>query len=239
MRTIPHERRVLAESLWADTANAAPDRPALAGKGTADCVVIGAGFTGLSAALHAAEAGQDVVLLDAQTPGWGASGRNGGQVNPGLKYGPMDLARKFGDDLGARMTQLSGRGGDMVFDLIAKHGITCDASREGWIRAAHTRKALCELQAVASEWRGIGEPVDDLDAAEIAHLLGTDAYVGGIIDRRGGNIHPLNYALGLADAAERAGARIPAARWLRVMCWSAPMPIPAALPIRWGSQSYP
>lgn len=208
MPVIAHERQVLAESLWADTANDAPDRPALSGQATADCVVIGAGFTGLSAALHAAVAGQDVVLLDAQTPGWGASGRNGGQVNPGLKYGPKDLARKFGDDLGARMTRLSGRGGDLVFDLIAKHGIACDASRVGWIRAAHTRKALCELQAVASEWRGIGEPVDDLDAAEIAHLLGTDAYVGGIIDRRGGNIHPLNYALGLADAAERAGARI-------------------------------
>jgi len=208
MPVIAHERQVLAESLWAETANDAPDRPALAGPVTADCVVIGAGFTGLSAALHAAEAGLDVVVLEAQTPGWGASGRNGGQVNPGLKYGPKDLVQKFGDDLGSRMTRLSGSGADLVFDLIAKHGIACDATRTGWIRLAHTAKALAELSDVATQWRESGAAVDDLGAAETAELLGTDAYVGGIIDRRGGNLHPLNYALGLAAAAERAGTRI-------------------------------
>lgn len=208
MPPIPHERRVLAESLWAHTANPAPERPALAGQLTADCVVIGAGFTGLSAALHVAEAGQGVVLLDAHAPGWGASGRNGGQVNPGLKDGPGALARKFGAVRGTRITRLAGSGGDLVFDLIAKHGIDCDAVRVGWIRAAHTPRALGALQAVAAEWRATGAPVDDLDAEETKHLLGTAGYVGGTIDRRGGNLHPLNYALGLADAAERAGARI-------------------------------
>ena len=208
MAPIPHERGVLARSLWADTAHPAPDRPALAGNVTADCVVIGAGFTGLSAALHLAEAGRDVVLLDAHAPGWGASGRNGGQVNPGLKDGPGALVRRFGADLGGRMTRLSGGAADLVFGLIAKHGIACDAARVGWIRAAHTRKALGTLRAVAAEWRATGAPVDDLDAAEMERLLGTSGYVGGIVDRRGGNLHPLNYALGLADAAERAGARI-------------------------------
>jgi glycine/D-amino acid oxidase-like deaminating enzyme len=208
MPPIPHERHVLAQSLWTDTANSAPDRSALDGNVTADCLVIGAGFTGLSAALHLAEAGRDIVLLDAHTPGWGASGRNGGQVNPGLKDGPGSLARRFGADLGGRMTRLSGGSGDLVFDLIERHGIDCDATRVGWIRAAHTRKALGELRSVAAEWREVGAKVDDLDADEIESLLGTDCYVGGIIDRRGGNLHPLNYALGLADAAERAGARI-------------------------------
>lgn len=208
MPPIPNERRVLAQSLWADTANPAPHRAALTGEATADCVVIGAGFTGLSAALHLAEAGREVVVLDAQAPGWGASGRNGGQVNPGLKDGPDALAKRFGADLGGRMTRLSGGSGGLVFDLIARHGIQCDATRVGWIRAAHTPKALVSLRGLAAEWRATGAPVEDLDAGETERLLGTGAYVGGIIDRRGGNLHPLNYALGLADAAERAGARI-------------------------------
>ena len=208
MPPIAHERGVLAQSLWTDTANPAPPRPALTGDATADCVVIGGGFTGLSAALHLAEAGRDVVLLEAETPGWGASGRNGGQVNPGLKDGPAALAARFGADLGGRMARLSGAGGDLVFDLIEKHGIACDAARVGWIRAAHTPGALAGLRAVAAEWRAMGAPVDDLDAAEMERLLGTRDYVGGIIDRRGGNLHPLNYALGLAEAAERAGARL-------------------------------
>ena len=208
MPPIAQERSVLAGSLWADTANPAPSRPVLAGNATADCLVIGAGFTGLSAALHLAEAGRDVVLLDARSPGWGASGRNGGQVNPGLKDGPDALAARFGADLGGRMARLSGGGGDLVFDLIERHGIACDAARVGWIRAAHTPRALAGLRAVAAEWRAMGAPVDDLDAVEMARLLGTGDYVGGIIDRRGGNLHPLNYALGLAQAAERAGARL-------------------------------
>jgi len=208
MPPIAHERTVLAHSLWADTANPSPPRPALSGAVRADCVMIGGGFTGLSAALHLAEAGQDVVLLEAETVGWGASGRNGGQVNPGLKDGPAALAARFGADLGGRMTRLSGAGGDLVFDLIEKHKIRCDACRVGWIRAAHTRKALASLHAVAAEWRVTGAPVDDLGAVDMQRLLGAPGYVGGIIDRRGGNLHPLNYALGLADAAERAGARL-------------------------------
>jgi glycine/D-amino acid oxidase-like deaminating enzyme len=208
MPLLAHERPVLAHSLWADTANPSPPHPALSGVVQADCVVIGGGFTGLSAALHLAETGQDVVLLEAETVGWGASGRNGGQVNPGLKDGPGALVRRFGADLGGRMARLSGAGGDLVFDLIEKHAIRCDARRVGWIRAAHTPKALAGLHALAAEWSAMGAPVDDLDVTEMQRLLGARGYVGGIIDRRGGNLHPLNYALGLADAAERAGARL-------------------------------
>jgi glycine/D-amino acid oxidase-like deaminating enzyme len=208
MTTIAHERAVLANSLWAATANPSPPRPALQGPVAAETVVIGAGFTGLSAALHLAEAGREVVVLDAEYPGWGASGRNGGQVNPGLKLGRLALVHRYGADLGRRMTDLSGGGGDLVFSLIRTHGIACDAARVGWLRPAHTRRALAALRSVAAEWREAGAPVDDLDAAELERLLGARGYVGGIIDRRGGNLHPLNYTLGLAAAAERAGARL-------------------------------
>lgn len=205
---IQNERKPLANSLWSATANPAPARPALSGSAEADTVIIGGGFTGLSAAVHLAEAGQSVVLLEAETPGWGASGRNGGQVNPGLKANPEETEARFGEDLGKRMVALSGGAGKLVFDLIAKHNIQCDAQNCGWIRSATNAKTLNDLQIIGRQWRARDHAVDEVDAKEMAHLLGYDGYVGGVIDRRGGNIHPLNFALGLAAAAEKAGARI-------------------------------
>lgn len=208
MAEITHERPVLARSLWTATANAASERPPLRGSAEADVVVIGGGYTGLSAALHLAEAGRSVVLLEAEQPGWGASGRNGGQVNPGLKADPDEIEARFGPDFGPRMVAMSGGCGDLVFDLIARHGIACDAARVGWIRAATTPRAMRALHDVGRQWQARGAAVEPLDATETAQLLGTRAYVGGLIDRRGGNLHPLNYALGLAAAAEGEGARL-------------------------------
>ena len=205
---IPNERPVIANSLWTATANRVPDYPALSGNHTADVAVIGGGFTGLSAALHLAEAGVAVTLIEAQQPGWGASGRNGGQVNVGPKDRPSTVIAKFGQERGARMLALTGNAADLVFDLIARHGIQCDAIRPGWLRAAHTDKTLRELHQLAREWQDMGADVVPLDRAEMAHLTGTDAYLGGLIDTRGGNLHPLNFALGLAEAAERQGATL-------------------------------
>ncbi len=205
---IANERPVIANSLWSATANPAPDCPPLTGDTQADVAIVGGGFTGLSAALHLAGAGQSVLLLEAETPGWGASGRNGGQVNPGLKEGPDRLEAIFGADMGTRMTRLSGGGGDLVFDLIRRHDIRCDAHQVGWIRASHNATTHAELQTLGDQWQRRDRPVEVLDAQEVARLLGTDAYNGGLIDRSGGNLHPLNYALGLADAAIAAGARI-------------------------------
>jgi len=206
--SIAHERAALADSLWTATAGPLPDCPPLTGEAEADVAVVGGGFTGLSAALHLAEAGRRVVLVEAETPGWGASGRNGGQVNPGLKLDPEALIARYGPDLGRRMLARTAASGELVFDLIARHGIDCDANPCGWIRAAHTEKARAKLDETARQWRAHGGAVDPLDAVEMERLLGTRAYVGGVIDRRGGNLHPLNYALGLAHAAVRAGARL-------------------------------
>jgi len=205
---IANEREPLADSLWSATANASIDRPPLTADSEADVVIVGGGFTGLSAALHLAERGRSVVLLEAEQPGWGASGRNGGQVNPGLKHPPAELRARFGKDMGDRMTDLSGGAGDLVFDMIERYDIRCDAQRTGWIRAAVTPKDLAVLEETGRQWRACGAEMEPLDAAEAADLLGTRVYAGGLIDRRGGNLHPLNYALGLADAAERAGARL-------------------------------
>ncbi len=208
MARIANERPALANSLWTATANDSPDRPALHGPAEADTVIVGGGFTGLSAALHLAEAGQSVIVLDAETPGWGASGRNGGQVNPGLKPNPDDLVARFGDDLGGRMARRWGNGGPLLFSLIEKHGIQCDAAPVGFLRSATSEKTLAGLREVARQWRAHGAEYDEVSRQEMADMVGADAYIGGVIDRRGGNIHPLNYALGLADAAERAGAVI-------------------------------
>ena len=204
---IAREREVLANSLWSATANATPERPALEGAAEADTVIVGAGFTGLSAALHLAEAGQRVIVLEANTPGWGASGRNGGQVNPGLKDDPATIEAKYGE-LGKRMVARSGSGGALVFDLIRRHGISCDAANVGWVRAATNARTLAALQETGRQWRERGHDVPDLTRAEMERLIGCGTYVGGVLDRRGGNLHPLNFALGLADAAERAGAKI-------------------------------
>ncbi|MEM6577070.1 MAG: FAD-binding oxidoreductase [Pseudomonadota bacterium] len=205
---IPNERPVIANSLWTATANRVPDYPVLAGDHTADVAVIGGGFTGLSAALHLAEAGVSVSLIEAQQPGWGASGRNGGQINVGPKDTPSAVIAKFGREMGERILALTGQAGDLVFDLIERHGIQCDAIRPGWLRAAHTEKTLRELHQLAAEWQELGADVVPLDRAEMARMTGTDSYLGGLIDNRGGNLQPLNFALGLADAAERKGATL-------------------------------
>ncbi|MDU8943643.1 NAD(P)/FAD-dependent oxidoreductase [Ovoidimarina sediminis] len=205
---IVNERPVIANSLWTATANQPAPRPAVEGEVRADVAVIGAGFTGLSAALHLAEAGVSVAAADAQHPGWGASGRNGGQINVGLKDGPAGIRAKFGEDWGGRMIRMAGEAGDLVFDLIARHNIACEATRPGWLRAAHTPKTLKGLHALAAEWDDHGGGMDVLSRDRMAALTGTDAYQGGVIDRRGGVLHPLNYALGLAAAAEAQGARL-------------------------------
>ncbi|GHF57001.1 NAD(P)/FAD-dependent oxidoreductase [Seohaeicola zhoushanensis] len=205
---IANEIPVIADSLWSATANPAPDCPPLVTETDADVVVIGGGYTGLSAALRLAEAGRSVALLEAESPGWGASGRNGGQVNPGLKEDPEAIEARFGAEMGARMVRASGEAGQAVFDLIDRLGIRCDPVRAGWIRAAHNGRALEALRETARQWQARGAPLRMLDREEIAAMIGTGVYCGGLIDPRGGNLHPLNYALGLAMAAQAAGARI-------------------------------
>lgn len=142
---IQNEEPVIANSLWSATANPSAPCPELQADVSADVAIVGAGFTGLSAALHLAQMGRSVVVLEAQTPGWGASGRNGGQVNPGLIEAPNDAIVRFGPEMGQRMIRLSGQAGQLVFDLIAEHHIQCDARPVGWLRAAHNSTGMQSL----------------------------------------------------------------------------------------------
>src|SRR5262247_670915 len=126
--------RALPKSLWAATATSPTSYPPLRGEVRADCVIVGGGFTGLSTALHLAERGIGAVLLEANEPGWGASGRNGGKVIPGLKLDPSELRAKYGEERGRRLTTTVGATADLVFNLIEQHGIACNARRNGWIQ---------------------------------------------------------------------------------------------------------
>jgi glycine/D-amino acid oxidase-like deaminating enzyme len=198
----------LSPSLWAATAPPAADTPALAAPVRADICVIGGGYCGLSAALHLAEQGADTVVLDAREPGWGASGRNGGQVIPGLKYDPAELKAKFGEEHGRRLVEFAGRTADTVFDLIDRHAMDVPHVRAGWIQGAHTEAGLGEVARRAEQWAAWGASTELLAREAGARKLGTASYLGGWVDRRGGAIQPLAFARGLVRAALAAGARI-------------------------------
>jgi len=195
-------------SLWAATAEPGPTAPPLTGPAEADVAVVGGGFTGLSAALHLAEAGKGVVVLEAAEPGWGASGRNGGQVNPGWKVLPSEIKARFGSERGERVVRMAGATCDLVFDLIERFGIPCDALRPGFLQAAYGARGRQAQANWAREWSAHGAEVELLDRRAFAEFIGTDGYDGGLRDARGGNLQPLSYARGLAKAAVGLGARL-------------------------------
>lgn len=195
-------------SLWAATAAAGPELTSLSGALRARVTIVGGGYTGLSAALHLAEAGHEAIVLEAADIGERASGLNGGQVIPGVKYDPDALEEMFGVERGSVLVETVARGPDLVFDLIRRYGIACDAARTGWIQPATSESALETLHARVEQWSRRGAPVELLSRAETERLTGSRRYCGGWIDRRAGTVQPLSYVRGLASAAQRAGSRI-------------------------------
>jgi glycine/D-amino acid oxidase-like deaminating enzyme len=162
----------------------------------------------LSTALHLSESGANVAVIDAAEPGWGASGRNGGQIIPGFKAERTILVRTLGAENGNRLFAWSGEFADFTLQLIRRRGIECQASRSGWIQPAHSYKSLEAYRVRVDEWGSLGAQVRVIDAKETERLLGTTWYKGAYIDPRGGRLHPLNYARGLAKAAQKNGARV-------------------------------
>jgi len=194
--------------LWGRTAPKAPDTSRLEGEAKADVAIVGGGFTGLSAALHLAEAGVSVRVLEAGDVGFGASGRNAGLVNAGMWTMPDDVVAALGAEHGERILQLLGGGPSYVFDLVRKHGMDCEAVHRGTLHCAVGSEGLRELEQRERQWQARGAPVKLLDRQETARRIGTMAYEGALLDMRAGTIQPLAYARGLAAAALGAGALI-------------------------------
>jgi len=193
---------------YTESALPAPRTETLAGPIAADIAIIGGGFTGLSAAVHAAEAGLRAVVLEANEIGWGSSGRNQGQVVPALKQEHDHAIRTFGRERGERLMSAAGDGPDLVYGLIERLGIPCNPIRKGIVAAAHSRAALEQMRRRTEFWQARGAPVEMYERDAAADLIGSDLYFGASLDKRGGTINALSYVRGLAGAAMRMGARI-------------------------------
>lgn len=192
-------------SYYAATANPAPSRPALDGDVQCDVAVVGGGYTGLSTALALARRGRSVRLVEANRIGWGASGRNGGQAIQGLRRSAAELAELFGDPQARALLAVAIAARDHFWSVA--EGIGCDA-RHGHLVAAARPRDMAALAAEAEAFRRLtGEDSLRLQTtAEVAAAVGSGVYHGGLFDAGSGHVHPLNLALGLAAAAERAGA---------------------------------
>ena len=197
-----------SHGLWERTAPPAPPTGVLSGELLADVLVIGAGFTGLSAALHLAECGRRVVVLEAAEIGFGGSGRNVGLVNAGLWVMPDDVPGMLGLVHGERLLTSLGHAPQVVYDLVARHAIACEINPVGTLHCAVGPKGMADITARATQWQRRGADVELLDRAAAASLIGSDAYTGALLDRRAGTIQPLAYVRGLAAAAMGAGAMI-------------------------------
>ncbi|MGL5361771.1 MAG: NAD(P)/FAD-dependent oxidoreductase [Bosea sp. (in: a-proteobacteria)] len=194
--------------LWGATAEPAPLTEALPGDRDADVAIVGAGYTGLSTALHLADLGISAICIDSQGPGFGASGRNGGQVLPGFKLYPDQLIAKYGEVRGRAMAAFGAGIADMLFALVGRHGIACDARQTGWVHAGHHVSKLAEQRWKHDQWASRGANVQWLDRVAIAQEVGSQVYEGGWLDRRAGTVQPLSFARGLARVAMAKGAVI-------------------------------
>lgn len=196
-------------TLWHATTAQPPPRPAPDAGAQADVAIIGGGFLGLSCALHLAQAGLSVRLLEARRIGSGASGRNAGFVVPHFsRADPAMIRARLGQTQGAALLALLASGGEMVFDLARHAGLGPQAEPVGWLQPAHSAQMARALQARVRDWQALGRPVEWLDARAMQARSGMRVYHGALRDASGGMINPLAYALGLARLAEKAGAHL-------------------------------
>ena len=195
-------------SLWAATAPAAPVLDSLEGDTTSDVVVVGAGFTGLSTAIHLREMGVSVTVVEAAEPGWGASGRNNGQVIPTLAgHDPSAMVKRHGA-AGERFNAVLQDSARYLFETVARYGIAAEAEQAGWVQPVHSPGRMKIAEKRVKEWSALGAPVELLDREQTARMLGSQAWFGGFWNRTGGHINPLALARGLAETAVRLGAVI-------------------------------
>ena len=198
-----------ADSYYAASSLPQPEHPVLAGEVLADVCVVGGGFSGLNTALELAQRGLNVVLLEARKIGWGASGRNGGQLIRGVGHGLDQFSNILGQD-GVRQMKLMGlEAVEIVRQRVEQYQIDCDLTW-GYCDLANKPKDLQGFAEEAQELQDLGyrHPTRLLQAHEMHSVVGSDRYVGGLIDMGSGHLHPLNLALGEAQAAQQLGVRL-------------------------------
>lgn len=200
---------VYPSSYYAATAKPLPRFPALDGDAKTEICVVGAGYTGLSAALHLAQRGKKVVLIDAQRVGWGASGRNGGQMGTGQRLDQITLEKMLGSAHAHQLWDIAEGAKALVRDLVARHEIDCGL-KPGIIYADHKARFVPGTQAYVEHLQKHYnyDKISFLNRAETADAIGTDVYYGASLDWGAGHLHPLNFAFGLAGAAHDAGVTI-------------------------------
>ncbi len=194
--------------LWSESARDCPATVPLEGTKSCDVVIIGAGYTGLSTALHLAEQGVRVCIVEAREIGHGGSGRNVGLVNAGLWLDYDQITEQLGEAVGSGLIDTLEQAPAAVFELIEKHHISCQAIRKGTLNCAHSHAALHRLVNRAASRKALGSDIEILDAEQTARRTGTEYFSGALLDRLAGTIQPLAYAYGLARAAVAAGAQI-------------------------------
>ncbi len=196
------------DSLWAAMTPSGPELPELTGTQQADVIVIGGGFTGLSTALHLREAGVDVAIVEAAEPGWGASGRNNGQVIPTLsRPDPEDIVAKHGE-AGERFVGMLRDSASYLFDVTRRYNIDAEGEQAGWVQPVHSPGRIKIAERRVRQWSKFGAPVELLSREQTRDMLGSDAWFGGFWNKTGGHINPLALARGLARTVLGLGARI-------------------------------
>jgi len=203
-----HQKQEHTKSYYAATTNEVTDYPVLEGAVSVDICVVGAGFTGVATALTLAERGFSVALVEANRVGWGASGRNGGQLINGIS-GLSKVQNKYGNGIADMLWDLRWRGNDIIHDRVAKYGIDCDL-KNGFIETALKPRQMADLEEYAAEMERHNHPYPyELWGREKTRkMLGTDAYIGGFVSYRDGHLHPLNLCIGEARAAFELGVQI-------------------------------
>ncbi|MCZ4353980.1 FAD-binding oxidoreductase [Roseovarius aestuarii] len=195
-------------TIWADTAAPRAIAPAATGTIETDVAIIGAGFTGLSAAIEARRRGHHVTLLEGKAVGWGASGRNNGQVIPVLTAAePDDWIHRYGE-AGKRVVKLIGNSANILFDLVREFDIQAEAEQTGWLQPAHSPGRVALLQRRVEAWQRHGFPAELRDNQQTADLLGSALWHGSMLNPTGGHVNPLALARGMAKVAEELGVII-------------------------------
>src|SRR3954469_22363783 len=195
-------------SLWATVTPPGPDLPELVGLAQSDVIVIGAGFTGLSTGLHLREAGGEIAIVETMGPGWGASGRNNGQVIPTLsRPDPEDIVARHGA-AGERFVALLRDSASLFFDLARRYQIEAEQEQAGWVQPVHSPGRIKIAERRVRQWSKFGAAGELLSRNQVRQMLGSDAWYGGFWNKSGGHINPLAFSRGLVRAMLEQGGRI-------------------------------